>query len=226
MKSVRRSFSECGQKFFCMDQPENQSSNRNFFGGFASGALFVWDFLKIILIALVIIIPVRYFVFQPFIVSGSSMEPNYHNGEYLIIDELSYHLSDPKRGDVVVMRYPRDPKQYFIKRIIGLPREKVQIDNGLVTIYNAEHPEGVTLNEDYLPNQGLTYEQDPIIVGGSKTLTLTSEQYFVMGDNRVASSDSRQWGPLSRDEIVGKSLIRVLPLDEFKFFTKSPVYNF
>jgi signal peptidase I len=209
-----------------MDEPENQTPNRNFLGGFASGALFVWDFLKIVLIALVIIIPIRYFVFQPFIVSGSSMEPNFYNGQYLIVDEISYHLGEPKRGDVIVMRYPRNLKEYFIKRIIGLPGEKIQINNGVVTIINAQHPEGVALDESYLPNQGLTYEEDPIIVGGSKILTLGKDEYFVLGDNRSASSDSRQWGILPRKDIVGRTFIRVLPLQNFKFFTKSPSYGF
>jgi signal peptidase I len=209
-----------------MDQPENQTPNRNFFSGFAAGWLLVWDFLKIVLVALVIIIPIRYFVFQPFIVSGSSMEPNFFDNQYLIIDELSYHIGDPKRGDVVVIHSPKDGKQYYIKRIIGLPGEKVQIDNGKVTIYNANNPQGVTLDEKYLPNQGLTYEQDPIVVGGNKILTLTDDQYFLLGDNRLASSDSRDWGPLLRKEIVGKAFVRVLPLPEFKFFTKTPAYGF
>ncbi len=185
----------------------------------------VWDFVKIVLIALVIIIPIRYFVFQPFIVQGSSMEPNYYNGEYLIVDELSYHLGEPKRGDVIVMRSPRNDKEYYIKRIIGLPGEKIQISNGVVTIYNAQEPKGVILHESYLPNQGLTYEQDPIIVGGSKALTLAADQYFVMGDNRSASSDSREWGPLKRKDIIGKTFVRVLPLQEFKFLGKTPAYN-
>ena len=209
-----------------MDQPENQTPNRNIFGSFASGALFIWDFLKIVLIALVIILPIRYFVFQPYIVSGSSMEPNFQNAQYLIVDKLTYHFRAPERGEVIVMHYPRDPKQDFIKRIIGLPGEKIQIDNGKVTIFNASHPEGVALDEKYLPNQGLSYPQDPIIVGGSKTLTLGSTEYFVMGDNRLASSDSRSWGPLPKKDIVGKTMIRVLPLTEFKVFTKAPSYSF
>lgn len=208
-----------------MNEPENRTPNSNFFGGFTSGALLVWDFIKIVLIALVIIVPIRYYIFKPYVVSGSSMEPNFHNGQYLIIDELSYHLGEPERGDVVVLHYPKDPKQDFIKRIVGLPEEKVKIDNGQVTIINAKHPEGVTLEEGYLPNQGLTYPQDPIIVGGSKVLTLGKDEYFVMGDNRLASSDSRSWGILPRKNIVGKTLIRVLPLTEFKLLNKSPAYG-
>jgi signal peptidase I len=209
-----------------MEQPEKQASNKNFFGGFSATALLVWDFLKIVLIALVIIVPIRYFVFQPFIVSGSSMEPNYHDGEYLIIDELSYHFGEPKRGDVVVMRYPRDEKQYFIKRVIGLPGEKIQIENGKVIIFNDKNPKGITVDEPYLPNQGLTYVQDPILIGDSKTITLRSDEYFVLGDNRLHSSDSRAWGPLPRKDVIGKVFVRVLPLNEFKVFTGSTSYSF
>jgi signal peptidase I len=154
------------------------------------------------------------------------MEPNFQNNQYLIIDELSYHIREPKRGDVVVMRYPRDEKQYFIKRIIGLPGEKIQIDNGKVTIFNDAHPEGVALNESYLPNQGLTYPHDTVLVGGSKTITLDSDHYFMMGDNRLASSDSRDWGPLPRKDMVGKVFVRALPLNEFKVFTTTPTYSF
>src|SRR4051812_32072411 len=119
-------------------------------GGFTAGLLFLWDFVKVILVALIIILPIRYFVFQPFIVSGSSMEPNFQNGQYLIIDELSYRFHTPNRGDVLVLKYPKDTTQYFIKRVIGLPGEKVQVDNGQVTIYNSEHPDGMVMNEPYL----------------------------------------------------------------------------
>ncbi len=206
-------------------EPQNLPENKTFFSGFASSALLIWDFLKIIIIALVIIVPIRYFVFQPFIVSGSSMEPNFYNGEYLVIDEISYHIKDPKRGDVVVLRYPKDPDQFFIKRVVGLPGEKIEIENGKVTIINDSHPNGFTLTEEYLPNQALTYPHDPKIVGGKKVLTLKDTEYFMLGDNRLASSDSRDWGVLSRDGMVGKVFLRALPLTDFKLYTKSPAYG-
>jgi signal peptidase I len=208
-----------------MDTPESQEPKSTFLNSFASGFLFLWDFLKIVIIAAVIIIPIRYFVFQPFIVSGSSMEPNFQNGQYLIIDELSYHFSSPRRGQIVVLRYPKDPQQFFIKRIIGLPGEKVEIDNGRVLIFNDQHPEGVTLEEPYLPSQSLSYPHDVTIVGGKKILTLGADEYFVMGDNRLASSDSRDWGVLPRNEMVGKVLIRVLPPSLFQFFSHTPAYS-
>lgn len=201
--------------------PENNQPTSSF----VSGLLFIWDFLKIVVVALLIIIPVRYFIFQPFVVYGSSMEPNFENGQYLIIDELSLHFSDPARGQAVVLRYPKDPKQFFIKRIVGLPGETVQIDNGHVKIYNAENKDGVVLDEKYLPTQGLTYPHDISVVAGQKTLTLGAGEYFAMGDNRLASSDSRDWGVLKRSEIVGKVFLRVLPLSEFKLYNKVPGYN-
>jgi signal peptidase I len=194
-------------------------------GGVKGTLLFIWDFAKVIIIALAIILPIRYFVFQPFIVSGSSMEPNYSNGQYLIIDEIGYRVSDPHRGDVVVIRYPKDRKQFFIKRIIGLPGEKITIDNGRVTIVNDANPEGVTLDETYLPSQGLSFPHNTAIVGGKKSIVLKSNEYFMMGDNRLASSDSRDWGPLNEKDLVGKVFVRVLPLSEFMKF-KTPSYSF
>lgn len=209
-----------------MDQIENQEPKKSFFEGFASFILLVWDFLKIVIVAVIIIVPVRYFIFQPFVVSGYSMQPNYQTGQYLIIDELSYRFTAPVRGQVVVLKYPVDPKQFFIKRIIGLPGETIQIDNGKVKIFNQAHPEGEVLSESYLPNDNLTYPHDALIIGGQKTITLKADEYFALGDNRLASSDSRNWGILPRADIVGKVLIRVLPLTEFTFHIKTPSYGF
>ena len=208
-----------------MDETNNDQDNKGLFGNLGSTALFIWDFIKIVLIAVAIILPIRYFLFQPFIVSGSSMEPNYSNGQYLIIDELSYRFREPVRGEVIVLRYPNDPKQFFIKRIVALPGEKISIDNGRVTVVNDENPEGVTLNEPYLPNQGLTFPHITTLIGGKKTLALGANEYFVLGDNRLASSDSRDWGVLEKYEIVGKVFIRVLPLTQFEKF-QQPEYSF
>jgi signal peptidase I len=204
-----------------MEENNNPGESKS---GFLSSLLFVWDFLKVIIIALIIILPIRYFIFQPFIVSGSSMVPNFENGQYLIIDEVSYRFHQPERGDVLVLKYPKDPKQYFIKRVIGLPGEKVAVDNGRVTIYNNEHPQGFALDESYLPNQGLTFPHNNTIVGGKNIITLKADEYFMMGDNRLASSDSRDWGPLTRSGIVGRVFIRALPLSQFSFFS-APSYS-
>ena len=196
----------------------------SFFAGFTATMVFIWDFLKVLIVALAIILPIRYFIFQPFIVSGSSMEPNYSNKQYLIIDEISYRLNKPQRGEVVVLRYPNDPKQFFIKRIVGLPEEKIKIDNSRVTVYNDKYPDGIVLEEQYLSHQGITYPHNPGLVGGKKIITLKDNEYFVMGDNRLASSDSRDWGPLGHDKIIGKVFIRVLPLSTFSKFG-IPEYN-
>ena len=161
-----------------------------------------WEFVKIILIAFLIAVPIRYFIAQPFIVRGDSMVPNFHNGDYLVIDELSYYVRDPGRGEVVVFRYPLDPKQFFIKRIIGLPGEKIEVQDGKVMITPVTG-EPFMLSEDYLPGNLLT--------GNARTVQLEDGQYFVLGDNRPFSSDSRVWGVLQRNFITGRALIRAWP---------------
>ncbi|MCL5666726.1 MAG: signal peptidase I [Patescibacteria group bacterium] len=178
---------------------------------------FIWDLVKILIIALVIIVPFRMFIAEPFVVSGYSMMPNFHDKDYLIIDRISYRFSPPQRGDVIVFKYPKDTSQFFIKRIIGLPGEKVQIKQGHVVIYNNEHPEGFVLNEPYLPSQTET-------LGSGNIVTLGSGEYYVLGDNRTASSDSRVWGILPKDDIVGKVWLTVFPPSRFGFFHR-PNYN-
>src|SRR4030042_4602587 len=122
---------------------------------------FVIEIIKVVIISLAIIIPVRYFLIQPFYVKGASMEPNFHDHEYLIINEISYRFSEPQRGDIVVFRYPKDPSQYFIKRIIGLPGEKIKIKDNKVYIYNEKYPNGLELNEEVY----LTEEEKPPNLG-------------------------------------------------------------
>jgi len=165
--------------------------------------LFVWEILKIVVMALAIVIPIRYFLFQPFFVKGQSMEPNFENGDYLIIDELSYRFSDPKRGDVIVFKYPYNPSQRYIKRIIGLPGEKIEIKNGLVVVFSEDSSQ-VLDEKAYLP-QGLS-------TPGIANVLLGQNEYFVLGDNRPVSSDSRAWGPLSRQNIIGKVSLRAWPI--------------
>jgi len=179
---------------------------------------FIWELARVVIIAFVVMLAFRLFVAEPFIVSGSSMVPNFHNREYLIINKIGYRLHQPERGDVIVFKYPRDRSQYFIKRVIGLPGEKVKVADGRVTIYNAEHPDGQLLDETFLPNQGLT-------VGGEGLTSLGPDEYFVLGDNRQQSSDSRVWGVLPHDDIVGKVWLRVFPLGDFGII-KSPVLKF
>lgn len=173
----------------------------------------LWDIAKVLFISLAIVLPIRYFLAQPFIVRGASMEPTFENNEYLIIDEASYYFQEPQRGQVIVFRYPRDPQQFFIKRIVGLPGEEVIIRNGRVHIVNANTPEGFALDEHYLhpPDRG-TFPD-----GGRK---LGLDEYFVLGDNRDFSSDSRVWGVLSKDFIIGRALLRIWPFDRFGLLSR------
>jgi signal peptidase I len=168
-----------------------------------STARAVWELVRFAFIALAIVIPIRLLVAEPFVVSGSSMVPTFENGNYLIIDKISYRLSNPKRDDVVVFRYPKDPTNFFIKRIIGLPGETVDIKGSVVTITNSEHPLGLKLDEPYVKN---TSEN-------TAHFELKSDEYFVMGDNRSGSSDSRYWGPVKKDLLTGRAFLRLFPLN-------------
>ncbi len=164
---------------------------------------FVVELVKFAVIAMIIVFPIRLFIAQPFIVSGASMEPTFQNGQYLIVDEITYRLDNPQRGDVIIFRYPRDPSKFFIKRIIALPGETLKIDGRTITIVNAAHPDGMVLNEPYVAKM----DKDAFV-----NETLGNDEYFVMGDNRDASSDSRVWGVLKRDLIVGRAFLRLLPI--------------
>lgn len=162
---------------------------------------FVKDIVKIVFFALLIIVPIRYFVVQPFFVEGASMEPAYEDGDYLLVDKISYLLGEPDRGEVVVFRFPNDPQKVFIKRIVGLPGETVVVERGTVTIINSDNPNGMTLAEGYLAEETTQ----------STKVTLGESEYFVMGDNRDASYDSRGWGPLKERFIIGKVFLRAWP---------------
>ncbi len=175
--------------------PERQNNKEGFWG----------EIIRFSLIALIIVIPIRIFIAQPFIVTGASMDPTFSDGQYLIVDQVTYRFEEPERGDVIVFRFPRDPGTFFIKRIIAKPGETIEIRNATVTIKNEAHPDGFVLDEFYVPEMRPNTEL---------TQTLDANEYFVMGDNRDASSDSRMWGPLSESFIVGRALIRLLPADE------------
>ncbi|MFA5207701.1 MAG: signal peptidase I [Candidatus Paceibacterota bacterium] len=170
---------------------------------------FLLDSLKILLIALAIVIPIRMLLFQPFMVRGASMEPNYHSSDYLIIDELSYRLRDPQRGEVIVFQYPLDPSYRYIKRIIALPNETIEIKNGEVYISRAEGEAQKVDESLYLSSK--TQEEWKNTSYGP--LTLKQNEYFVMGDNRNNSSDSRVWGVLPIKNITGRVLLRLSPYE-------------
>jgi signal peptidase I len=143
----------------------------------------------------IVVLPIRFFLFEPFLVKGESMEPNFHNFDYLIVDKLTYHLRQPQRGEVIVFRPPFEDRVYYIKRIVGLPLEKLVIEESKITVFNKEHPQGFVLNEDYLRNH---------YTSGKIEVNLGPDEYFVLGDNREVSYDSRKWGPVKREKIVGR----------------------
>jgi len=176
----------------------------------------IWEFVKVILLALVIALPIRYFIAQPFIVKGQSMEPSFEDREYLVIDELTYQFREPQRGEVVVFRYPNNPKEFFIKRIIGMPGETIVIKNGQILIKSgSEANEPFFLQEDYLPSDLKTFPE--------KEYVLDKVQYLVLGDNRRNSSDSRSWGPLDKKFITGRAFFRAWPPSKFGLIPE-PVY--
>ncbi len=196
------------------DVEDTEEKQPNPFLG-ALRAIFSW----IILPGLIVLF-LHSFVFQAFYVSGSSMNPDFQDGDYLIIDKVGFTLSsiksvvgldtslDLKRGDVLVFRYPNSPGTFFIKRLIGLPGERVVLKNGKFTIYNNEHPDGLELDEPYI-DQSLTTQ-------GEIDETIEKDKYFVVGDNRApnGSFDSREWGQLPREDIVGVATARLLPINE------------
>lgn len=185
-------------------------TNKTQVSGFKYWLNFVWEILKIVIISLAIVVPIRYFLIQPFYVQGASMEPNFLDGDYLIIDEISYRLNEPERGDVVVFKYPLDTSQFFIKRIIGLPGETVRIEDGRIFIVGGESREKIILNEsDYLQNA---------YTAGGIEVTLNDNEYFVLGDNRGSSSDSRKWGVLPRGMIIGRAWVRAWPFNRLGVF--------
>lgn len=178
--------------------------------------LFLLELVKVAILAGVTIALVRYFLFKPFYVKGASMEPNFYDREYLIIDELTYRLRAPERGEVIVFKYPENPREYFLKRIVGLPGERVKVTNGQITIYNQEHPEGIILDETYLPKD--------LETAGEEVTSLGTNQYFVLGDNRPNSYDSRRFGAIDKSLIVGRTILRGWPLNRAEIF-RTPELN-
>lgn len=172
--------------------------------------LSAWEVLEVVLIAAVTVFLVRTFLIQPFLVSGASMEPNFSDGNYLLIDEITYRFREPQRGEVVVFRYPNNPSVYYIKRIIGLPGEKLVVKNSQIAAYNDQTPGGLIVKEDYLKSDVRT--------SGDSDIQLKDNEYYVMGDNRYYSFDSRNWGPVDREDIIGLVRLRLFPITQLKAF--------
>lgn len=173
------------------------------------------DLFTLAFLVVVVVIPIRMFIVSPFVVDGASMHPTFENLDYLIVDEILYAFRSPERGDVVVFRYPTNPSIFYIKRVIGLPGETVSIERGVVTITTVDGTD-MTLAEPYAINEDATY---------TDKVTLNPDEYFVMGDNRPNSSDSRVWGPLPRRDIIGRVDLRLLPVGEAGFFPGKATYH-
>jgi len=175
----------------------------------------VLEVLEVALVAVVSVFLIRTFLVQPFLVSGASMAPNFSSGDYLLVDELTYKIREPERGEVIVFSYPSGGSTYFIKRVIGLPGERVVLEGDKISIFNDEYNQGLIIGEEYLPSGTIT--------SGSVDLKLNAEEYFVLGDNRSYSFDSRSWGVLSYDDIVGLARIRLWPFGSLRAFA-APKY--
>ena len=165
----------------------------------------VREWVQVIVIALVISLPIRFFIAEPFVVNGVSMSPTFATGQFLIVDRLTYRFEKPQRGDVIIFEYPNDPSIYYIKRVIGLPGETVNIQDGHVYISTGSSTP-VELDEPYIAPVHASHD--------NYNITLGPTQYFVMGDNRAQSSDSRAWGPLDQKYLIGRPVLRLLPLNE------------
>lgn len=175
---------------------------------------FIVETIKVFILAAAIILPIRYFLIQPFYVKGASMEPNFYDHEYLMINEISYRFAEPERGDIAVFRFPRDPKQFFIKRIVGMPGETLEIKNGDVLLYDPVTNKWLPINESW-------YLSDDVVTavnGQSGHYTLADDEFLLFGDNRTHSLDSRNFGPVKKSLIIGKVWFRGWPLDRIKLF--------
>ncbi len=174
------------------------------------------DFIRTVIIVFALATILRVFIVQPFVVEGSSMVPRFETNDYLVVDKISYRVSAPERGDIIVFHYPNQPTINYVKRIIGLPGERVRIENNIVTVFNTENPQGFTVNESI-------YLQPSVVTAipgtGSKEVVVTDNNYFVMGDNRPASSDSREWGLLPRENIIGRVVFQAFPLARASFIS-------
>lgn len=173
---------------------------------------FFLDTIETVVIALAIFVVIYLFLVQPHQVKGNSMFPNLIDGEYILTDKLSARLNNYKRGDIIVFKAPRDHEVDFIKRVIGLPGETVQVGDGKVYINNTP------LEESYLPSDYVT--NPGVFLRTHENVTVPADKYIVLGDNRSHSSDSREWGFVKKEEIIGKAWFRYWPVSQIGFVPK------
>ncbi len=184
---------------------------------------FLLEVAETAIVAILIFLALYLFLVRPHQIRGDSMLPNFENGQYLLTEMVSYNLirRQPQRGDVVVFRSPQQPKLDFIKRIIALPGEKIKLQNGDVFLINDDNPQGFLLDEPYIAKGAETYGRKTIKDG---EIFPTDGEYILLGDNRERSSDSREWGTVSKEEIIGKVWIRYWP-PQALYLIKTPDYN-
>lgn len=186
----------------------NEQSQKSRFKSFLENVLYIG-------IAIILALLVQKFIARPFVVNGESMDPTLTTGDYLIIDEVSYKFREPQRGDVVVFRAPPEPTKFFVKRIIGLPGETVSISGSKIMIINKDHPEGVELKESFVTHKS----------NNQMIVKVPEGEYFVMGDNRAGSYDSRSWGTLPKANLRGRALLRLFPIKEADYLPGKVTYE-
>jgi signal peptidase I len=198
--------------------PEEEPKRDGFFKTKPYWVEFILDLAKIVILAFIIIWPIHHFVFQPFYVSGPSMEPNFYDKDYLIVEELSYRFHSPQRGEVIVFHSPNNSQDYLIKRVIGLPGERIVITKNKISVYNQQFPQGAEFNENSYINPGL-------VTIGEIDIQLNPDEYYVLGDHRNVSLDSRVFGPIKKSTIVGRAWFRGWPFKNLGLL-KTPIFNF
>ncbi len=180
------------------------------------GSLLTW------VIGIIIAVKIfQAFIIQPFIVDGASMLATFHDKEFLLVDKISYMIHPASRGDVVIFKLYENiggeyGGRYLIKRIIGLPGEHVVVKDGVTTIYNDAHKDGFIVDESFVTYKDPKHDAD---------VELGKDQYFVMGDNRSVSYDSRFWGALPSSQLRGRALVRLLPFGVFSIYPGSYSYD-
>ncbi|MFA4931140.1 MAG: signal peptidase I [Patescibacteria group bacterium] len=179
-------------------------------------AEFIWEMLKTAITVILVVYLIKTFLFQLFIVDGQSMEPTLHDGQMLLVDKLSYYYRQPQRGEIIVFEKPKETQTNFIKRVVGLPGEKITIHNNQIIVYNESNPDGLKLNEDYIPPDSPT--------NGNQEFTIAANEVFVLGDNRTNSQDSRVIGPINEKLILGRALFTYWPIKD-AFWLTTPIYN-
>lgn len=182
---------------------------------FKNAGIFFIDTVETLVVAAAIFVIVYLFIMQPHRVDGESMFPTFHSQDYILTEKISYRFGRPKRGDIVVFRAPaeKDKGKDFIKRIIALPGEKIKVENNHIYIYNSQNPNGFVLEESYLrPNVVTTGEQ---YLQEGVVKEVSDNNYVVMGDNRQNSSDSRAFGTVPKENLIGKAFLRYWPLSKF-----------